>query len=69
MKPSLGGKSPGFASKVEIGLPNKKTKWNVEIEWKQTTSVVKGMILLRVEPKCSTFFVNAMLQIALLLRI
>ena len=42
MKPSLGGKSPGFVSKVEIGLPNKKTKWNVEIEWKQTTSVVKG---------------------------
>ena len=32
MKPSLGGKSPGFVSKVEIGLPNKKTKWNVEIE-------------------------------------
>ena len=32
MKPSLGGKSPGFVPKVEIGLPNKKTKWNVEIE-------------------------------------
>ena len=50
MKPSLGGKSPGFASKVEIGLPNKKTKWNVEIEWKH------GTIITRVESKCSTFF-------------